>query len=242
MAIVRTPLGTSQTKSSSGVVINLSGLISTDALIVVAAGDITSVTCKLRVVTVDLESFVKDVSADNAGNVVTDIWSLAQCGASAATATNVAVDWVTTGNAYAAALIKVTGLATSGIFDQSSTSTGSSLTANSGASGTTTVADELLIGGIGWEGPDGDNVGTASNSFTLGERLGTTGGGAAGNITAQEIYRIVSATGAYTAEVVRTANSRDWAAAIATYKGVPAVALPFKQLIANQAVKRLAYY
>ena len=74
-----------------------------------------------------------------------------------------------------------------------------------------------MIGAIGTEGPDGDTIGTWDSSFTAGPRLGTTGGTADTNITADLGYRIVSTTGAYTASKSGI-TSRDWAAMIATFK------------------------
>ena len=112
------------------------------------------------------------------------------------------------------------GLADEDPLDQTSTGTGSSATPSSGATATTAEADELLIGAIGTEGPDGDAAGTWGNSFTAGPRLGTTGGTDDTNITTSLGYRIVSATGAYTA-AKSGITSRDWAAMIATFKAEP---------------------
>jgi hypothetical protein len=86
-----------------------------------------------------------------------------------------------------------------------------------GPTGTTTQASELLIGVIGTEGPVEDAAGTWQNSFTAGPRAGTTGGTATSNWTVSMGYRIVSATGAYTAQKSGI-TSRYWAAAIATFK------------------------
>ncbi len=118
-----------------------------------------------------------------------------------------------------AALVSVFhGLADSGVLDQISTGENdASTTASSGATETTTQADELLIGGIGTEGPDGDTPGTWQNSFIVGARLGTTGGTADQNITASMGYRLVSSTGSYTASKTGMTN-RDHAAAIATFR------------------------
>ena len=105
--------------------------------------------------------------------------------------------------------------------DRTSTGTGSSATPSSGATATTSQADELLIGAIGTEGPDGDAAGTWGNSFTAGPRLGTTGGTQTTPTSRVSLgYRIVSATGAYTA-AKSGITSRDWAAMIATFKAEP---------------------
>jgi hypothetical protein len=127
--------------------------------------------------------------------------------------------------ARAAVVSVFRGLADEEPLDQTSTGTGSSATPSSGATSTTTETDELLIGAIGTEGPDGDTAGTWDDSFTAGPRLGTTGGTADTNITVSLGYRIVSATGAYTA-AKSDITSRDWAAMIATFKAGPSGTTP----------------
>jgi hypothetical protein len=95
-----------------------------------------------------------------------------------------------------------------------------------GPTGTTAQENELLVGAIGTEGPLGDAAGTWDNSFTTGPRTGTTGGDATSNWTVSMGWRIVSATGAYTAQKSGI-TSRYWAAAIATFKGAtPTVNVP----------------
>ena len=85
-----------------------------------------------------------------------------------------------------------------------------------------TQADELLIGGIGTEGPDGDTPGSWQDLFIAGLRIGTTGGTADTNITASMGYKIVSSTGAYTASKTGM-TQRDHASAIATFKAQPVI-------------------
>ena len=122
--------------------------------------------------------------------------------------------------ARAAVVSVFRGLADEDPLDQTSTGTGSSATPSAGPTSTTTEADELLIGAIGTEGPNGDPGGTWLNSFTTGPRTGTTGGTDDTNITISLGYRIVSASGAYTA-AKSGITSRDWAALIATFKAEP---------------------
>ena len=120
--------------------------------------------------------------------------------------------------ARAAVVSVFRGLLDSGALDKTSTGENDgSATASSGATASTTQANELLIGGIGTEGPDGDTAGTWQNSFTAGPRLGTTGGTADTNITASMGWRIVSAIGTYTASKTGM-TARDHASAIATFK------------------------
>ena len=114
------------------------------------------------------------------------------------------------------------GLASATVVDQTKTATGSTAAVSSGATSTTTQTDELLIGAVGIEGPNYDAPSVWQNSFTYGPRLGTTFGTCTGggdtDITAQMGWRIVGSTGAYTAQTVNLNTTRDWAAAIATFK------------------------
>jgi hypothetical protein len=86
-----------------------------------------------------------------------------------------------------------------------------------GPTGTTSQANELLIGAIGTEGPVGDAAGTWNFGFTAGPSAGTTGGDATSNWTVSLGYQIVSSTGAYTAQKSGITD-RFWAASIATFK------------------------
>jgi hypothetical protein len=113
------------------------------------------------------------------------------------------------------------GLANSAVVDRTKSATGSTAAVSSTATDTTTQADELVIGAVGLEGPNGDAPSVWQNSFSYGPRLGTnfgsTGGGDT-DVTAQMGWRIVGATGAYTAQIINLNTARDWAAAIATFK------------------------
>jgi uncharacterized repeat protein (TIGR02543 family) len=121
-----------------------------------------------------------------------------------------------------------TGLAATDVLDQSiSNPTGTSNTATGtqpmvGPTATTIQANELLIGAIGTEGPVEDAAGTWDYAFSAGPRAGTTGDtDATTNITVCLGYRIVAATGAYTAQKTGI-TSRYWGAAICTFKaGTP---------------------
>jgi len=86
-----------------------------------------------------------------------------------------------------------------------------------GPTGTTVQAHELVVGAIGTAGPVGDTPGSWDYDFTAGPRAGSTG---ASNYdwTVSIGYRIVSETGQYTAQKSGI-TSRNWAAAIATFKG-----------------------
>ncbi len=123
--------------------------------------------------------------------------------------------------ARAAVVSVFRGLANSDVLDQTHTGAGSGTEPASGATSATTQVDELLIGAIGLEGPNVDNPGTWLNSFTDGLRRGTSYGASSGGDTDVTIglgWRIVGATGAFTAAKTGLSTSRDWAAAIATFK------------------------
>jgi hypothetical protein len=86
-----------------------------------------------------------------------------------------------------------------------------------GPTGTTAQADELLIGAVTTIGPVEDTAGIWDNSFTAGQRAGTTGGDIETNKTVSMGYRLVSEVGAYTAQKSGITD-RGWAATIATFK------------------------
>jgi YD repeat-containing protein len=108
------------------------------------------------------------------------------------------------------------GIASSAPRDQTMAGTGTSAAPSSGSTPTTTQAYELLLGAIGVEGPTTDTF-TAGSSYTTIGRRGTSGGAATNNITVNPEYRLVTATGAYSATGT-LGTSRRWAAAIGTYK------------------------
>jgi hypothetical protein len=93
---------------------------------------------------------------------------------------------------------------------------GTTPSSDSGVNPPTTVANEVLIGGVVTRGPSTDTAGTWSNSFTGVQRVG--GSGDADDVTVSDAFRIVSSTGSYVA--AKTAiTSRSWIALIGTIKG-----------------------
>lgn len=85
--------------------------------------------------------------------------------------------------------------------------------------------DSLLVGCVGTEGPSGDTAGTWATPSTNGQRVGTTGNPAAGNVTVSEAYQIAPAAGATPALSKTGMTSRDWGANLrAFYWAVPPVA------------------
>ncbi len=120
-----------------------------------------------------------------------------------------------TATARAMAIMEASGIAASYALDKTNSGTG---TGTSPSSGTASIgyANELQIGAIGVEGPSGDTFTKGANWTTV-QRLGTTGSLAAGNITINQEYVIVSSHVSYTADGTM-GTSRLWAAAIATYR------------------------
>jgi uncharacterized delta-60 repeat protein len=213
-------IGTANSKSAGttlSVIVSGGGVIAGHSIVVTFAMDDNSgsVTCSDTAG----NTYTVDEDVTNAGEVRTVIISShnvsALSGGGTITVTHPSV------TARAMSVAEFSGLAATSTFDQKQSGTGNSASPSSGATPTTTVANELLIGAIGAEGPLGD-------SFTKGTlwdaalaRDGTTGQGAASNITINPEYWVVSATGNYTAD--GTITSRDWAAAIATYKADPSI-------------------
>ncbi|MDH5722237.1 MAG: hypothetical protein OEY94_02815 [Alphaproteobacteria bacterium] len=106
---------------------------------------------------------------------------------------------------------------TSAPFDKQSGTTGTSTTPSSTAA-TTTQANEFLFGCIAANGPEIDGTWDAPFSAAPGtSAIATSGQGAASNIAVRTGYATVTATGSYLASMTGI-TSRDWAAAIATYK------------------------
>lgn len=122
--------------------------------------------------------------------------------------------------ARAAVVANFTGLGTSSVLDLNLGTTGTSTTPRYGNTTDTTIqADELIIGAYGGEGPNGDVWGdvTTLSDEEIVAQIGTTGGGAATNITAFMMYRIVSSTAQWDTDA-SIDNSRDWSCRLVSYK------------------------
>lgn len=118
----------------------------------------------------------------------------------------------------AATVSAVSDAAQSSPLDKTQTGTGSGTSPSSGDTATTEEAPEILFGAIGTAGPSTDGAGSWDGLFTAGQRVGTAGTGA--DVTISEGFRIVSATGIYSAAKTGIASA-DWAAAIGTFKAPP---------------------
>lgn len=241
MAITRTALGISTSKSGIGVInFNAGDILVGDMVILLVASD-TGIASAIAVTisgTNYSRATVLDAEATSSAHVVTSILRVVN-NIAYPSGGQISVNGAGASDSFALVGISVRGLATSA-FDKSSTGTGSSTTPSSGATAALSQTDEIAIGAIGTEGPDGDTAGSWSNSFNAGQRVGTTGGSASSNVTISEGYLIVSATTALTAAKTGI-TSRSWAGAIATYNGAAAASLP-NGLTITQAVKRASYY
>jgi hypothetical protein len=95
--------------------------------------------------------------------------------------------------------------------DKTAAAAGTGTSPSSGATATTSHANEFLWGSIGYFA-NSKVTGTWSDGFTAGSQFTDTGGIAG----VEDGYKTVSATGAYTA--AKTGVNKDsWAAVIATY-------------------------
>src|SRR5262245_34929582 len=109
------------------------------------------------------------------------------------------------------------GLRATGRLDRTATATGSSTNLSAGPTAVTSQPDELLMGVVGVETKKGEPL-TQGTGYTAlpGANTGTFGA-LTSNMSVDEEYRIVSATGAYVADGTLI-TGRQWAMIIATYR------------------------
>lgn len=118
-------------------------------------------------------------------------------------------------NAMAVAAASFSGIAITSPFDKTQTGIGTGTALDSGATTTTTFANELLIG-AGEVGTGSNITFTAGASYTIASQMLLSSAG-------RDIYleyRIVAATGAYNAPCTSSINNT-WAAIIATFADTP---------------------
>lgn len=156
--------------------------------------------------------YTQDANAVNASNVATWIFSAPVVSALSAGDHVVVHFQAAAPAAEAVSVLQVNGLAVSNALDRVHTGIGAGTTADSGLTGVTHDANELLIGAIGVQGPSSDAFAPGSG-YSL---VGRAGADAGPSVTINPEFRTVSATGQYNADGVLGA-SRNWAAAIATY-------------------------
>lgn len=167
-------------------------------------------------------------SHDNVGNVAV---ALIRCAITqAGTIASITVSWTNSNAAKAAVggIFRGVGAA-DGVYDSEADGLGAVFTMLH--SDTPWQTGDLVIGAAGWEGPNGDNL-SASGSPSLGTvsevaQMGTTGGGAASNITAQLHYAIATAnsSGGNAMQSDNSTSSRDAAGAGGVYSEAAVAAL-----------------
>lgn len=248
MAITRTARGTGQNKASADpwtVMTTFVGSVN-NLVVVIVASDPSGSNAVVTITQSGKTTTTLSVSAEanNIGNVVTRIYAAIL--ADSYTAGSLIIDWDISGApaAMAAAAIELAGANGTPMLDVTAVGTGTATAADTGSITSTpnSGADVAWVGAVGTEGPDGDTAGTWVNPNNAGQRLGTTGGGAASNVTVSEGYEIVSVE--VTQALSKTGmTSRDWAAVMATYKEPAAVTfLAGKTIVGRQAVNRAATY
>jgi hypothetical protein len=147
----------------------------------------------------------KDVSTNGSGFYTTLLSLYSATGGTGDIVASHASGGDLTINAYS-----VTGLAPSAL-DKTSAAKGMSTSPSSGATATTSHANELLWGVIGYA-TNGKPTGTWSDGFTAGTQFTNTGGISG----VEDGYKTVSAAGAYSA--AKAGIDKDaWTAVIATY-------------------------
>ncbi|MCX6876155.1 MAG: DUF6288 domain-containing protein [Verrucomicrobia bacterium] len=118
----------------------------------------------------------------------------------------------------AAVVMEYRGVLSASPLDQTSSATGNSTAALTGTTPSTTQANELWIGGMGYISST-PTLGTVLNSFTAVASAQSTHGTAANNAKGYALERIVSATGtAYSGGTLST--TAQWAGALATFKTI----------------------
>ncbi len=229
MAIVVTALGTAQAKGGDALTLNVAeGAISIgDTIIACGAKVAYGVTAKMNYPRFYYDGVndegidTEDVYAENTDNVGAVLWRAVVSNASSAGAF-IRVSSNVNPLVRAFTAYKVTGLATTPL-DKTATGTGNSTDANTGTTATLSQADELVIGfsAVNDEIDDPHGTWTTGAGYVSGNEqfAATNGGGDSSNVQAHSVAEIVSATTAQTG-IDAGHHSTNWAALIATYKGV----------------------
>ncbi len=227
MAIAVTLEGTGQSKSTD---VDVAATFNAgDAVIVVWAADSASEHGAQLLESDDTvvrsKSDVQhDVVVANSGNVITKVYSFLNLTAGeVALIAKVRVQNAIMGDSLAVAVYSASGLETSSAVDKTATGTGTGTAASAGPTATLFQADELVIGVVGVK----DEIDDQTGVWTTGaaqvdgneQKTGTNGGGDASNISVYAAAEVVAATTAMNADVTGMDNV-DWAAVIATFKGV----------------------
>ncbi|MEJ6979879.1 MBG domain-containing protein, partial [Pedobacter sp. P351] len=168
-------------------------------------------------------TYTKDADVTN-GSVASGVRTLifsAPVSTALVSANSITVSFATAVVTKAVSAFSVSGLVAGSLTDKSSTATGNSTIGNSGIAPTTSQPDELLFGVFGLE--DKSSSVTFGPGFSPLTSNQTNSGSGTANIGVFPGYRVVSATGGFSAPA--TVPAVNWAAALVTYKiDVPAIA------------------
>ncbi len=191
MAITRTAKGTAASKSSGTTLTISSVSIEAGAVLVVGIAwedDNPGETPTLKIGNRDL-TFVVD-SHLKQGDTIVRIYKTR---VKASKAKDITAVWPTALTARAMFATQIKEASAKDV--QSTNGNASGTNPTTGTAVTSTIADTISIAAFACLGPTSDTAATAGAGHTIGQRIGTTGGAAASNITLQETYEILSATG-----------------------------------------------
>jgi hypothetical protein len=124
-------------------------------------------------------------------------------------------------SARACTVTTVSGLMTSGAAETQLVGFGSGTSSNPAALvyASSTQAREFVLAGVLTLGPVSDTIGTATPPFSLGQRTGTSGNGAASNATVQELFYVTNSIGSFQAAETGI-TSRKWLIVEQGYKAL----------------------
>ena len=211
---VRVASRTGNTGTGTSTTISVSGMTATTAGNTLVAVISTRGTTTSRVSGISGGgTWVRAAQSANANGTTTEIWFAPNISAGVTTVT------ITQANLRSAAVvIEYSGILTVSPLDQinAASSTGSSTSPVTGTTPTTTQANELWIGGIGYISST-PTLGTIQNSFTSVATAESTSSTASDNANVYALERIV--TGAAAASSGGTLSvSAQWSGAVATFK------------------------
>ena len=152
--------------------------------------------------------------ATNSGGTTTEIWFAPSVAANAATAVTISQASLRS----AAVVMEYSGVLAVSPTDQITNATGNSNSPVTGTTLTTTQANELWIGGIGYINST-PTLGTILNSFTSVASAQSTSNTPGNNAKVYALNRIVNATGTASSGGTLSASAQ-WSGAIATFRTV----------------------
>ncbi len=164
-------------------------------------------------------TWARATQATNTSGSTTEIWYAPNVSGAASSLTiNLAASLHA-----AAVVIEYSGVLADNPLDQIANAAGSGTAAVTGTTSVTTQADELWIGGIGFD-DSRKSLGTPLNSFREIATSASSGGGPTGHVRVYALERMVSETGPASSGGAISSSSQ-WSGAIATFKAEAAASL-----------------